>query len=478
MHRQTNEGGSIEEEFRTEYVADRVNTFGTAMLGLTLECARCHDHKFDPITQRDYFSLFAFFNNIDESGLYSHYTNATPSPSLLLWSAEKEKLHKQLKARIASTEQDAGRHRESGRASLPGLAEERADRGRRRQSRSSRRRRSTFNGDDAVVPPGMRLFTRTDAFSFVLRLHAHRAPGPRGRPAPVPLVVGRGQPRLRADARPRPAVLRPDPLLAGQRHRGAREAAAADERVVPPGGDLRRLEPRGGHPPVSQRRAARRRGRARPPLQGHHLPQGGGRRCEGAADADAGRAVQGQRVQERADPGPAGLRHGADRGGSGRDDPRATRPTPRARRTSWPGTISRTSRAVAELKQAARRRERPDRGRPRDHGDGRDAHAAGDAPAEARRLRRARRGRAARHAGEPAAVPGGPAAQPPRPRALAHGSPQPARRPRRRQPHLADALRPRPGRNAGRLRQPGPAAHAIRSCSTGWPAGSWTRDGT
>ena len=85
LHRQTNEGGSIEDEFRTEYVVDRVNTFGTAMLGLTLECARCHDHKFDPITQRDYYSLFAFFNNIDESGLYSHFTNATPSPSLLLW---------------------------------------------------------------------------------------------------------------------------------------------------------------------------------------------------------------------------------------------------------------------------------------------------------------------------------------------------------------------------------------------------------
>ena len=47
LHRQTNEGGSIEEEFRTEYVVDRVNTFGTAMLGLTIECARCHDHKFD-----------------------------------------------------------------------------------------------------------------------------------------------------------------------------------------------------------------------------------------------------------------------------------------------------------------------------------------------------------------------------------------------------------------------------------------------
>jgi hypothetical protein len=104
LHRQTNEGGSIEEEFHTEYVADRVNTFGTAMLGLTLECARCHDHKFDPITQRDYFSLFAFFNNIDESGLYSHYTNATPTPALLLWPAGRIESRERIASRIAETE--------------------------------------------------------------------------------------------------------------------------------------------------------------------------------------------------------------------------------------------------------------------------------------------------------------------------------------------------------------------------------------
>jgi len=47
----TTEGGSIEEEWRTEYVADRTITFGAAFLGLTLECSRCHDHKYDPITQ-------------------------------------------------------------------------------------------------------------------------------------------------------------------------------------------------------------------------------------------------------------------------------------------------------------------------------------------------------------------------------------------------------------------------------------------
>lgn len=104
LHRQTNEGGSIEEEFRAEYVADRVHTMGTAFLGLTVECSRCHDHKYDPIRQRDYYRLFAFFNNIDESGLYSHFTQATPSPALLLWDEGVEAKHRELKKRIAAAE--------------------------------------------------------------------------------------------------------------------------------------------------------------------------------------------------------------------------------------------------------------------------------------------------------------------------------------------------------------------------------------
>ena len=80
----TTEGGSIEEEWRTEYVADRTITFGAAFLGLTLECSRCHDHKYDPITQKDFYSLFSFFNSIDESGLYSYFTDAMPTPTALL----------------------------------------------------------------------------------------------------------------------------------------------------------------------------------------------------------------------------------------------------------------------------------------------------------------------------------------------------------------------------------------------------------
>jgi hypothetical protein len=67
-HMTNGEGGRDREESRIDYVLDRTNTMGTAWMGLTLGCAQCHDHKFDPIAQRDYYSLTAFFNNIDETG--------------------------------------------------------------------------------------------------------------------------------------------------------------------------------------------------------------------------------------------------------------------------------------------------------------------------------------------------------------------------------------------------------------------------
>lgn len=88
LHPQKVEGGSVPEEFRVEYVADRNHTFGTAMLGLTLECARCHDHKYDPISQKEYYQFFAFFNTIDESGLYSYFTPSVPTPTLLISNTE------------------------------------------------------------------------------------------------------------------------------------------------------------------------------------------------------------------------------------------------------------------------------------------------------------------------------------------------------------------------------------------------------
>lgn len=68
-HPITQEGGVIDEEYRSIYVTDRTNTLGKGILGLTLECAKCHDHKYDPLTQKEYYSMYAFFNNVNEKGL-------------------------------------------------------------------------------------------------------------------------------------------------------------------------------------------------------------------------------------------------------------------------------------------------------------------------------------------------------------------------------------------------------------------------
>ncbi len=68
-HPITQEGGVIQEEYRVNYVLDRTNTLGKGILGITLECARCHDHKYDAISQKDYFGMYSFFNQVDEKGL-------------------------------------------------------------------------------------------------------------------------------------------------------------------------------------------------------------------------------------------------------------------------------------------------------------------------------------------------------------------------------------------------------------------------
>ena len=76
-HKITQEGGVIDEEYRIEYVTDRTNTFGKTFLALTFECAKCHDHKYDPIPQKDYYSTFAFFNQVPEKGLVGDITLAS-----------------------------------------------------------------------------------------------------------------------------------------------------------------------------------------------------------------------------------------------------------------------------------------------------------------------------------------------------------------------------------------------------------------
>jgi len=89
-HPMTAEGGAIEEEFRLNYVWDRTETAGTALLGLTINCARCHDHKFDPITQKDYYELSAFFNNIKELGMTGDDGNYGPMLALPKKETEAE----------------------------------------------------------------------------------------------------------------------------------------------------------------------------------------------------------------------------------------------------------------------------------------------------------------------------------------------------------------------------------------------------
>ena len=77
-HRGNAEGGIIPEEYAVEYVVDRVETTATVWLGLTIGCARCHDHKFDPISQEEFYRLFAFFNNVPENGRAIKYGNSPP----------------------------------------------------------------------------------------------------------------------------------------------------------------------------------------------------------------------------------------------------------------------------------------------------------------------------------------------------------------------------------------------------------------
>jgi hypothetical protein len=109
LPQQSNEAGSNPEEFRIDQVNDRVNVTGAAFLGLTMECARCHDHKFDPLTMGDFYSMSAFFNNIDELGLFAVFTGGVPPPSILLHDeAGEEKVEQITRQREALEESMKG----------------------------------------------------------------------------------------------------------------------------------------------------------------------------------------------------------------------------------------------------------------------------------------------------------------------------------------------------------------------------------
>ncbi len=97
------EGGAIAEEYLAAYIKDRVNTVGTAFLGLTIACCECHDHKFDPITQKDFYQLYAYFNAVPEAGLDGRDGNAAPLLELPA-SPEVTKRIAAAQARVAEAE--------------------------------------------------------------------------------------------------------------------------------------------------------------------------------------------------------------------------------------------------------------------------------------------------------------------------------------------------------------------------------------
>ena len=108
-HQQSQEGGIVDEEYRIEYVADRTNTFGKAMLGLTVECARCHDHKYDPISQKDYYSLFAFFNSNNDRGKVPY--NGEAAPTLTLTKPETDARLRFIREKLTPIEQQLNPNR-------------------------------------------------------------------------------------------------------------------------------------------------------------------------------------------------------------------------------------------------------------------------------------------------------------------------------------------------------------------------------
>ena len=121
FHRNTlvnEEGGTDKEQFRVEAVMDRVNTTGAVFLGLTVGCAQCHHHKFDPISQRDYYNLFAIFNNCDEPT----FAGPDRGPGATAWTT--------LALQIAEAEKPLAAHDRRSDGIATGVGKSRSPRGR------------------------------------------------------------------------------------------------------------------------------------------------------------------------------------------------------------------------------------------------------------------------------------------------------------------------------------------------------------
>ena len=120
-HMLNEEGGIIDAEFLAEYCADRVETTAAIWLGQTFTCARCHDHKFDPFTQRDYYGLYAFFHNVSERGVGNYgaaYRRSAP-PFLILSTPELEQQLSQLRSLLAEGQESLKKFDEKLRSDQP-----------------------------------------------------------------------------------------------------------------------------------------------------------------------------------------------------------------------------------------------------------------------------------------------------------------------------------------------------------------------
>ena len=122
-HAITQEGGVVAEEYLAEYAADRTNTAAAAFLGLTMECARCHDHKFDPISQRDYYRLSAYFSTIDEQAQINYF-DVAPRPAIRMQDAHLEEAVERTRRELEAEEARLAAHdtRVPAAASVPDAA--------------------------------------------------------------------------------------------------------------------------------------------------------------------------------------------------------------------------------------------------------------------------------------------------------------------------------------------------------------------
>src|SRR5206468_11525155 len=106
-HRMNSEGGIIDEEWRVETVIDRVEATSATFMALTMGCCRCHDHKFDPITQKEFYSFCAYFNSVNERGEYFSVgldKGKNAGPILHIYTPEQKSRMDVLKGMIAAND--------------------------------------------------------------------------------------------------------------------------------------------------------------------------------------------------------------------------------------------------------------------------------------------------------------------------------------------------------------------------------------